>query len=256
MNKKILVALLVLVACLALAACVPDDASVGTTTGDDNASSAASPGLGAAVPDFLDLVLVYETRIDPGWGGVIKERPIMRFDNGLFTGDLTGVLATGVAESQRKSPELWGEWQGDPNNDSLELQDGGYSEFAALIAGQKVDSVQPGLALDQCYVAQNSTYTPSPSLGEHSSSLQLDTFCFQPNGVFANEVSSPDLTPEKVGGSSRDDAGLYEIDGHTIRLTYGNGDVVYDLFGVYSTPDRPLFSITVGSTVFSSPNDS
>lgn len=265
MNKQILVAL---VACVALSACIADStasraepetvtdhSTIGTSTGDDGSSFSDRAVLDIEMPEFLDLVLIYETRIDPGWGAVIKERPIMRFDDGLFTRDLRGVLANGIAGSQRESPELWGEWQGDPTNDSLELKEGGYSEFAALIAGNQVDSIPADLVLDQCYTAQSSTYSPSPELGEYSNTLRFDTFCFQSNGVFTNEVSSSVLTPEMVGASSRDDAGLYEIDGHIVRLTYGNGDVVYDLFGVYSTSDKPQFSITMGSTVFRRADD-
>jgi len=110
---------------LTIAACggspTNGDQNTGPIQNDPNDQSAGNgTSFGLDIPTFRDILLVY--RIDYSTLIVsIDQDPVMIFDDGSATLDLTGVLSDGIESSKQNEPIKWGRWSGDAMANNFEL---------------------------------------------------------------------------------------------------------------------------------------
>lgn len=216
-----------------------------------NQSGGSGANFGLDIPAFQDILLVY--RIDYSTVIVsIDQDPVMIFDDGSATLDLTGVLANGINASQQDEPIKWGRWSGDAAANTLELGFG-TRPLTEVEAALVSESPAAGTKLNGCYTSTSFITIPGASLDGSGSSLRLNEFCFQSDGIFSNETSNSTITPALVGSSAQDTAGYYEIDGNAIQFTYGNGTVRHHLFGLYSNSTETRFAVSIDNKIFTLP---
>ena len=229
--------------------------------GGGSATNASNDGIdtgtgGAAfgfdLAPFADILLVYHYEYGIS-GYLLEQTPVMTFADGSATRDLIGLLASGPEASRASRPEDWGEWRGSHEAETLELRWSGEADFEGATAANA--SVRPASdeRLAGCYTATDYLSLPGFGIGNDTTSLSFDTFCFQDDGLFSNAFGSSTITPDFVAGTGRDTAGRYRIDGHVIELAHGNGEVRHALFGLYDLADDPRFGVSIGDTVFTRP---
>ncbi len=248
--KAILRVVLSVVLIFTIAACsggenlpVQDDA--GNQSGGNGAS------FGLDIPAFRDILLVY--RLDYSTPIVsIDQDPVMLFDDGSATMDLSGVLANGIDASKQNEPIRWGRWSGDATANTLELGFG-TRPLSQVQAALRSEKPATGTTLNGCYNSTTFLTIPGGSLDGNGTSLRLNKFCFQLDGIFSNETSNSIITPLLVGSSARDTAGYYDIDGNAIRFTYGNGTVRHHLFGLFSNTTESRFAVSIDNSIFTLP---
>lgn len=250
MTRKLLLLLAPL--CLIATACLPTVDVSNDEPGSSSESSSESTGtdLGIDVPEFLDLVLVYEWKWEFNLGITLNDYAIVRFDDGTYSNDLRTILASGIDTSKAESPGRWGLWDGTPNDSSFTLTNSEGKNALDLEASLSSDSIPSDMKLDRCYKSLKAIGLASTELGETGTALSSKEFCFQSNGVFTTSSSGSTLTPEMVGSSRSADAGLYQIDGNVIRLTFGNGTQNVHFFGVYGDPN-PQTVVSLNSSALS-----
>lgn len=226
-----------------------DPALMQNDTGDQSAGNGSTFGLD--IPPFRDILLVYRFNFSTPIVS-IEEDPVMIFDDGSATLDLSGVLANGIDSSKQNEPIRWGRWSGDAASNSLEL---GFGTRPLTKVDAAVVSEKPavGTRLNGCYTSTSFLTIPGGSLDGNGTSLRLNKFCFQPDGLFSNEELNSTITPVLVGSSARDTAGYYEIDGNVIQFIYGNSTIRHHLFGLYSNSTESRFAVSIDNQVFTLP---
>ena len=199
-------------------------------------------------PPFKDIVLVYErfnNLVSGMWG--VRDYVILRFDDGTFSRDITGVMDNGIAKSKYSEPIQWGQWQGDDESLALKFHS---NSFMRVIAAKVSDPIGNNYKLDKCYTGSKNTYQISGDVDGLDTKAAYNTFCFQKDGIFSHDSSTSNIDADYISSTKSDTAGFYEINGNVIRLRYGNDTVVRRFFAVFSDPDDPHFAISIGSAVF------
>jgi len=215
---------------------------------DSSSALAKSDVASTEVPPFKDIVLIYErfTNLVSGMQGV-RDYAIIRFDDGTFSRDITGVMDNGITKSKSSDSIQWGQWQGDSDSLALKFHSNSYKKvFAANVS----DPVGKDYKLDKCYTGSKYTYQRSGGVGARGTTASYNTFCFQSDGIFSHDSNASNIRADFISSTKSDTAGFYEINGNVIRLRYGNGAVVQRFFAVFSNPDELRFGISIGSAVF------
>ena len=171
---------------------------------------------------------------------------VLAFDDGTYTEDFAGVLANGIAASRVNNPEDWGMWQGTAG--TLELKEWDETSFDET---RNSFQIQPGSSdqrLNKCY---NRIGGAGSTIDNGSGVFTTSTFCFFENGRFTNDTAVWIQGP--IGDVTTVDPlsnGQYNINGHIVEFTYGDGTTLRRAFGFTEGDANTATSIFLNSRVY------
>lgn len=210
----------------------------GNTTPDENNPPGSNDGTGGStngasfgvdLPPYKDLVLINSNSFVLGLDGLllttIKQTPVMRFDDGTVTRDLTDWI-----NGQRSS---LGQWTVDSSGTLTLTFDG---ENTTSVTAPVVASRTPS-NFYACYKKVNSVSV----LGNNA--LIYNDYCFNSDGTFTSTGGA-----SNAGQSSN--SGTYQVDGNVIQLSSNSGQREIHLFGTYTDSSGDVYSVSIGEAVY------
>lgn len=189
--------------------------------------------------------LIYYGVVDFGINGAFAKYVVVAIlADGRCTKNVDALHELGAANARSRHPDDWGRCR--IRNNRLEVRWNGDAEFETVDGFYRELKPRPAdERLDGCWA---STSGHDNALG--TTSLAVDGWCFDRNGRFSHDRTLGIQGGNATGHGQRRNTGRYHIDGHVIRLVYGNGKKVTKAIGLDQDGEDAENELILGNEVY------